>query len=90
MADLVPGVEIPDDIVKRMDDASEPQQEGVQIALEIIEKLKGTPGIHGIHIMAVHWESIVPRLIEEGDLPLPITDSPEQEIELAADAEKPE
>jgi methylenetetrahydrofolate reductase (NADPH) len=89
MADLVPGVEIPDSIVKRMDEASEPQEEGVQIALEIIEKLKGTPGIHGIHVMAVHWESIVPRLIEEGDLPLPIASSPEQEAELLADAEQP-
>jgi methylenetetrahydrofolate reductase (NADPH) len=68
-----------------MDAASEPQEEGVQIALEIIEKLKGTPGLHGIHIMAVHWESIVPRLIEEGQLPLPVSDTPEQEEEGSVD-----
>jgi methylenetetrahydrofolate reductase (NADPH) len=69
MADEVPGVIIPHEIVKRMDEAGdkEGQQEtGVTIALEIIEKLRNTPGINGMHIMAVQWEEIVPRLIEEG------------------------
>ena len=37
-----------------------------------IQKLKKTPGISGMHIMAVHWESIVPRLIEEADVPRPV------------------
>ena len=35
---------------------------------EILEKLKGTQGISGVHIMAVHWESIIPRLVEEAGL----------------------
>jgi methylenetetrahydrofolate reductase (NADPH) len=85
MADDVPGVYIPPELVKRMDDAGdkEGQQEtGVAIALEIIEKLKNTPGINGMHIMAVHWEAIVPRLIEEGGLPKPtITSLPEDEAQ---------
>ncbi len=71
MADEVPGVRIPADIVKRMDAAGDKegqQEEGVAIALEMIEKLKNTPGINGIHFMAVHWEIIVPRLMEEGGL----------------------
>jgi hypothetical protein len=46
-------------------------EEGVAIALEIIEKIKNTPGVDGMHIMAVHWEAIVPRLIEESNLPKP-------------------
>ncbi len=37
-------------------------------AAEVLEKLKGTPGISGTHIMAVHWESIIPRLVEEAGL----------------------
>ena len=44
---------------------------GVAIALEIIEKLKNTPGINGMHVMAVHWEAIVPRLVEESGVPKP-------------------
>ena len=63
MADEVPGVVIPPEIVQRMDEAGdkEGQQEaGVAITLELIEKLKMTPGISGMHVMAIHWESIVP------------------------------
>ncbi|RME79400.1 MAG: hypothetical protein D6784_00785 [Chloroflexi bacterium] len=74
MAEDVPGVYIPPEYVKRMDEAGdkEGQQEvGVQIALEIIDKLKNTPGINGLHIMAVHWEQIVPRLLEEAGIPKP-------------------
>ncbi len=83
MAEQVPGVVIPPEIVKRMDDAGpdkEAQAEtGVQIALEIIEKLLQTPGINGMHVMAVHWEAIVPRLLDEAGVPKPQIRSLEQE-----------
>jgi methylenetetrahydrofolate reductase (NADPH) len=72
MAEEVPGVFIPPEIVRRMDQAKDEKEEGVAIALEIIEKLRNTPGIHAMHIMAVHWEEIVPRLIQESGLPKPI------------------
>jgi methylenetetrahydrofolate reductase (NADPH) len=75
MAEEVAGVVIPPEIIKRMDEAGskEAQEEtGVTIALEIIEKLKGTPGISGMHMMAVHWEQIVPRLIREAGVPRPV------------------
>jgi len=72
MADDVPGVVIPDEVLKRMDNAEDQQEEGVAIALELIEKLRNTPGIHGLHIMAIHWEDVVPRLIEEAGLPMPM------------------
>jgi methylenetetrahydrofolate reductase (NADPH) len=74
MAKDVPGVVIPDEMVQRMIRAGETgdteaqQETGFQMALEILEKLKGTPGISGTHIMAVHWESIIPRLVEEAGL----------------------
>jgi methylenetetrahydrofolate reductase (NADPH) len=84
MADDVPGVIIPPEIVDRMDAAGEDkeaqQEAGVEIALEMIEKLKNTPGINGIHLMAVHWEAIIPRLVEEANLPRPrIQELPEVE-----------
>ncbi len=71
MAEDVPGVVIPEVMVKRMTGAGEKEAQqaaGFQIALEILEKLKGTQGIGGVHIMAVHWESIIPRLVEEAGL----------------------
>ena len=76
MAEEVPGVVIPPEYIKRMDNAADKeaqQEEGVKIALEIIEKLKNTPKINGMHVMAVHWEDIVPRLIEESGIPKPVS-----------------
>ena len=66
MAEEVPGVMVPPEIVKRMDAAGDKdgqQEEGVVIALEMIEKLKNTAGINGMHVMAVHWEDIVHGLM---------------------------
>jgi methylenetetrahydrofolate reductase (NADPH) len=74
MAEEVPGVVIPPELIKRMDNAGDQesqQEEGVGIALELIEKLKATPKISGMHLMAVHWEAIVPRLVEEAHIPKP-------------------
>lgn len=79
MAD-VPGVVVPSEITKRMDSAKDEKEEGVAIALEIIEKLRNTPGIQGLHIMAVHWEEIVPRLIEESGLPRPLREPVSQPV----------
>ncbi len=44
------------------------QEEGVQIALELIEKVKAKKAVHGIHLMAVGWEEIVPRIVTDAGL----------------------
>lgn len=73
MRDYVAGVYVPDEMVTRMEDASDAKNEGVKICLEIIEQLKEISGVHGIHIMAVGWEDIVPVIVERaGLLPRPI------------------
>jgi 5,10-methylenetetrahydrofolate reductase len=58
------------------------QEEGVRITLEIIEKIKGKQGIHGLHIMPVGWEEIVPRIVTEAGL-LPRDFVPPQPAEKA-------
>ena len=40
----------------------------MQIALELIEAVKGKQGVNGIHLMAVGWEEIVPRIVTEAGL----------------------
>ena len=73
MRDYVSGVSVPDEIVARMEDARNAKEEGVRVVLEIIEQLKEIPGVHGIHIMAVSWEDIVPQIVEQaGLLPRPV------------------
>ena len=55
----------------------------------MIEKLKNTPGINGMHMMAVHWEAIVPRLVEESGVPRPVIKSLEEASDSALAGEKP-
>jgi methylenetetrahydrofolate reductase (NADPH) len=69
MNNEVPGVTIPEKLMNRMEAAGAgASEEGVQIALELIEAIKGKQGVHGIHLMAVGWEEIVPRIVSEAGL----------------------
>ena len=66
----VPGVTIPEKLLKRME-AAGPDGEaevGFEIALELIDAIRSKEGVNGIHLMAVGWEKIVPRLITEANL----------------------
>ena len=66
----VPGVDIPEETYDRMKHATDPKQEGYEIALELINELKRIKGIHGIHITALFWEDIIPSLVKESKLSL--------------------
>ena len=68
--DQIPGVKIPPEIRKRFEAAREDDYEelGVEIALGIMERIRSKRGINGLHLMAVGWESMVPRLIREAGL----------------------
>jgi len=70
MSDQVAGMDIPDEIVKRMKSVPTDKQraEGIRIAVETIEALKGIKGVRGIHIMAIEWEEVVPQLVEKAGL----------------------
>lgn len=73
MKEYVAGVSVPDEFFNRLEKAKDTKEEGVTIALEIIEQLKEIPGVQGVHIMAVGWEEIVPRIVEKaGLLPRPV------------------
>jgi methylenetetrahydrofolate reductase (NADPH) len=72
MTQRVAGMSVPDEFVKRFEQAEDKQAEGVAIALELIDKIKKIEGISGIHIMAVGWEEIVPAIVRQaGFLPRP-------------------
>jgi len=71
MNNKIPGVFIPETVMKRMEHAEtqgNAEEEGVQIALELIEKIRTKQGVSGVHIMAVGWEEIVPRIVEEAGI----------------------
>jgi len=61
----VPGVDIPDEIYKRMINASDPKSEGYNVSLELIDDIKKIKGVSGIHITALFWEDTIPMLVKE-------------------------
>lgn len=65
----VPGVNLPKSILTRLQKAGESApEEGIQIALEIIDKIKGKQGVNGIHIMTLGWESAIEQIVKESGL----------------------
>jgi methylenetetrahydrofolate reductase (NADPH) len=70
MNNQVAGMDVPDEIIKRMKStpADKQRQEGIVIAAETIQVLKEMKGVRGVHIMAIEWEEAVPQLVEEAGL----------------------
>jgi len=74
MKNKVPGMDVPDEVVKRMGGVPKDKQadEGIKICLETIERLKNVEGVRGFHLMAIEWEQKVPEIVERaGLLPRP-------------------
>ena len=68
MKEEVPGIRINDKYIQRMQQARDPEEEGVKMAVEIIQSLRNLKGIRGIHLMPAMWESITPTIIKEARL----------------------
>ncbi|MCF8092146.1 MAG: methylenetetrahydrofolate reductase [Desulfotignum sp.] len=70
MKNKVPGMDIPDTVIKRLEGVSKQQQpeEGIKMAVESIERIKQIKGVHGFHIMAIEWEEKVPQIVEQAGL----------------------
>jgi methylenetetrahydrofolate reductase (NADPH) len=65
----VPGVTLPGHIMERMKKAGDSApEEGIQICLELISRIKGKQGVNGIHIMTLGLEASVERIIRESGL----------------------
>jgi methylenetetrahydrofolate reductase (NADPH) len=70
MKNRVPGMDVPDDVVKRMSGVPKEKQpdEGINICVESIQRLKEVEGVKGFHIMAIEWEDKVPEIVERSGL----------------------
>ncbi|MGE5807124.1 MAG: methylenetetrahydrofolate reductase [Ignavibacteria bacterium] len=65
MKEKVPGMKINDEYICRISEAHDPKEEGIKIALELIDEVKNLEGVRGIHLMPVMWESVTPVIISE-------------------------
>jgi len=70
MKNNVPGIDVPDAIIKRIAGVEKKQQadEGITIACEQIEEFKAMKGLAGVHLMAIEWEHRVPEIVERAKL----------------------
>ena len=76
LRDRVPGIDVPDAIIERMDSVPAEQQadEGVRIAVEIVQELREIPGIRGVHVMSIRNDAGIIEVVEgAGLLPRPTT-----------------
>jgi methylenetetrahydrofolate reductase (NADPH) len=60
----VPGIHIPDSVIKRMAGAEKPALEGRQICIDIIQEVREIKGVSGVHIMAYRQEDTVPEIVD--------------------------
>jgi len=75
MKNNVPGMDVPDELIKRLQGVDKKMQadEGIKIACEQIEEFKQMKGIAGVHLMAIEWEHKVPEIAERAKmLPRPV------------------
>jgi methylenetetrahydrofolate reductase (NADPH) len=70
MKNRVPGMDVPDEVVKRMSGVPKDKQpeEGLKICIETIQRLKACEGVRGFHVMAIEWEEKVPEIVEKSGL----------------------
>jgi len=70
MKTRVPGLDVPDEVIERFQNTPKEDraQEGINMAIETIKKLKDIEGIAGVHIMAIEWEEAVPQIVEKSGL----------------------
>lgn len=52
MRDNLWGVAMPDPVIQRLEDSTDPKQEGRRICIELIERMQSIQGIAGVHLMA--------------------------------------
>lgn len=66
MHDNIPGVEVDEATFARLEglEGDEAKAAGIEVAVDIVRRLREVPGVAGVHIMAPGWEAeAVPRVV---------------------------
>jgi methylenetetrahydrofolate reductase (NADPH) len=61
----VPGVHIPDSVIKRLAGAEKPKAEGRKLCVEMIQQISELKGAHGVHVMAFKQEEAVAQIVSD-------------------------
>ena len=65
MNDNLFGVDVPDHIINRLEQASDPKKESKKICIELIEQFKEVKGVNGVHLMGHNKEEVISEIINE-------------------------
>tara|TARA_B100001123_G_scaffold444166_1_gene592188 strand:+ start:512 stop:1408 length:897 start_codon:yes stop_codon:yes gene_type:complete len=65
MNDNLFGVEVPEQIIRRLDQSKDAKKESKKICLELINKFKEIKGVNGIHLMGHNKEEVIAEIIIE-------------------------
>ena len=68
MRSHVPGVHIPDQIVRRLAGAQDQQREGRNLCIELIQEIREIKGVSGVHVMAYHQHESVAEVIDRSGI----------------------
>ena len=73
MIKFVPGIKVPDEMQERLKRAREKgkeafREENLEIFSELCREVRKTPGVAGIHMMAVGFEEIIPELLKRANI----------------------
>lgn len=71
LSSKVPGIHVPDEVLRRMRGIPPDRvaAEGMRMCVEIVQAMRETPGVAGVHVMAFGNEPAVGELVERAGLP---------------------
>ncbi len=64
----VAGVTVPDQLIERMDQASDRKEEGLKVTVELIEQVRSIQGVRGVHLQAIEAEHLIPEIVKRASL----------------------
>jgi len=68
MNDNLFGVDVPDEIIKRLEQAKDQKEESKKICLELIQIFREIKGVKGIHLMGHKKEEVIAEIIKESKI----------------------
>jgi 5,10-methylenetetrahydrofolate reductase len=68
MNDNLFGVDVPDEIIKRLEQAKDQKEESKKICLELIQIFREIKGVKGIHLMGHKKEELIAEIIKESKI----------------------
>ena len=65
MNDNLYGVDVPEEIIKRLEQTEDAKEESKKICLELIQMYNEIPGVNGVHLMGHNKEELISEIIKE-------------------------